>query len=246
MNRTAAIIFWSIMSSILWLIFGIRSGNFIYSFYFLAFFLPVVITTAWIFSGILVPGFLLKQKYRRFALYSFYTVVLSLDLELVLIFVAFMLISIYDYENMGIIIDSYKWMPVIMYFIVIFYAFLEISIRLIARQRLESQGDDRGTITVRADRRNRLIRLSEVTYIESMADYIRIFLSNGEKVITREKISRLHERLPGEFIRIHRSYVINRQHMDSYNRERAIIAGKELPLSRTYKNEFFEKLSERN
>ncbi|MCF8346190.1 MAG: LytTR family transcriptional regulator [Bacteroidales bacterium] len=243
MSRRFNIIFWGIVTIILFFIFGKWSGNYIYSFYFISFFVPVVISTSWFFSHVLVPRYLLQSKTRLFLLYTFFTIIVSIDLEMIIVFLAFMLISMFDYESMPLIISSYKWMPVIMYLIVILYGFIDMTVRLI---RMTSRGNIPGTeehFTVRSDRKNRIIRFRDVTYLESMSDYVRIFLIPGEMIVTRETISGLYEKLPPHFIRIHRSYIINTAHVDSFSKEVVIIGGKELPVSRTYRKEVLAGLS---
>ncbi len=241
MNRWAHIIFWLIISTLLVILFGTTSGNFIYAIYFLFFFLPVVILTAWVFNDILISNYLLKSRYGKFLLFSFYTLVISLDIEMILVFLAFLLMSLYDYQNLSAIIDSYKWMPVVMYFIVLLYGFTMILSRLIKQSRETTQLDDHH-ITVRSERKNRQISVEVIRYIESMSDYVKIFLNSGEIVITREKISALQLKLPDQFIRIHRSFIVNRIFIDSYNREEIVAGKNHLPLSRTYKKEFIQTM----
>jgi two-component system response regulator LytT len=242
MDRKFNIIFWLVVSLTLLIAFGQASGNYVYSFYFLTFFIPVVILTSWIFNHILISKFLLKKHYKKFVIYSIYVLIISLDIELIIVFLAFLLISLYDFENLSVIVDSYKWMPAIMYFIVILYAFIQVVALLIRNSATDKQDIVKQHIVVRSERKNRNLNLSEIIYIESMADYIQIFLLNGDKVITREKISRLHEKLPGNFLRIHRSFIINMNEIESYTKEQVIIVGKELPISRTYKKETLDVL----
>jgi len=236
--------FWLIISLLVFILFGSASGNYEYAFYFLTFFMPVAIITSRMFTGILIPRYLLKRKYGKFFLYSFYTILVSLDLELLLVFAAFILISYYDYENLGAIIDSYKWMPVVLYFIVILAGFINLVLLVLGRKDQVAAISGDSTIMVRSERRNRRIRLENIRYIESMSDYIRIFLENGETIVTRERISELHQRLPGEFIRIHRSYIINIHHLTSFNREEVFIGESVLPVSRTYRKEAIGYLEE--
>jgi hypothetical protein len=243
MNRYFNFIFWGIVSILLLILFGASSGNYTYSFYFLSFFMPVVMITSWVFSNYLVPVYLLKKRYRKFFLYSFYTLVISLDIEFILVFLAFLLMSIYDFQNMRTIVDSYKWMPVVMYFIVLLNGFITVAAELIRKQG-SAAGITGENIMVRSERKNRQISLHTILFLESMADYVKIFLDTGEVVITREKISALHDRLSGRFLRIHRSYVVNRDRLDSYNREEVSIGNKELPVSRTYKKEFISQMAQ--
>lgn len=243
-NRTN-IFFWIIISLLLLIIFGSTSGNFIYTFYFLVFFIPVLILTAWVFNNILIPRFLLKKKYPAFILYSVATMIISLDVELVLVFIAFLLMSYYDFENMSTIIDHYKWMPVVIYFVVLLSGFIALA-QLILRKPAPLVDSGKMSILIRSERKNRNILFNDILYIESMSDYVRFILLEGEKVITREKISHLSERLPAHFIRIHRSYIVNRNLLTSFNREQVITGGKELPVSRTYRKEAIEKLENQN
>jgi len=243
MNRYVNVIFWGIVSILLFILFGATSGNFIYAFYFLSFFMPVVFITSWVFGSYLVPTYLLRKRYTKFFLFSFYTLVISLDIELILVFLAFLLMTIYDFQNMRTIIDSYKWMPVVMYFIVVLYGFVTVAAELILKQGAAGKFPDE-IITVRSERKHRQIGLNTILFIESMADYVKIFLDTGETVVTREKISTLHDRLTGRFLRIHRSFVVNSDRLDSYNREEVTIGGRLLPVSRTYRKEFFSQMGQ--
>jgi DNA-binding LytR/AlgR family response regulator len=164
-------------------------------------------------------------------------IVISLDLELLLVFLAFILLSFYDYENMSTIIENFKVMPLLMYLLIIISAFIHLSAILIKSQKRDEAIRNKSSIVVRARRMNRLIEHKEISYLESMSDFIRIYLVSGEMIICREKISHIFERLPEEFIRIHRSYIINKNNMQSFSRESISIAGKELPISRSYKQE---------
>ncbi len=243
MVRYLNIVFWSIIGLLMFIVFGATSGNFIHAFYFLSFFLPVVIITAWIFSSYLVPAFLLKKRYGKFFLYTFYVFVISLDIEFILVFMAFLLMSIYDFRNISNIVESYKWMPVVMYFIVLLYGFITVVTELMRQQGVAGNIPDEH-ITVRSERKNRQIKLNDILFLESMADYVKIVLNSGEIVITREKISALHARLTDKFLRIHRSFVVNRDRLESYNREEVTIGNKELPVSRTYKKEFLSRMGQ--
>ncbi len=241
MNRIFQIFFWFFISLGLLVLFGSISGNYTYAFYFLAFFIPVVIMTSWVFTGILIPNYLLKKRYRKFLLYSLYTLIISLDLEMLLVFLAFIVISYYDFANLAAIIDIYKWMPIVMYLVVFLAGFTNVAIQLIRNQEQGSVPSP--ALTVRSERKSRRILLTQIMYIESMSDYIRIILEDGEKVITRERISAIHRQLPDDFIRIHRSFVVNKSKVTAYNREQFVVGEIEIPVSRTYRSEALNLVS---
>ena len=95
---------------------------------------------------------------------------------------------------------------------------------------------ERGFITVRANRRTSRIEFDRLLYVESMADYIKIHLADGGEVVSKEKISHLEKELPNTFLRIHRSFIVNKHKISSYNREELYIGEIELPVSRSYRS----------
>jgi len=96
---------------------------------------------------------------------------------------------------------------------------------------------------VRSDRRMLKIAFNEIIYIESYSDYIKIQLDNKTKVVTRETISAIEAKLPKrKFIRIHRSYIIAVNYIESFTNEQIVIFGKSLPISRSYKKEVLSLL----
>ena len=96
---------------------------------------------------------------------------------------------------------------------------------------------------VRADRKMVKICHSEITYIESLADYIKIHLTD-KTVVTRETITSIEAKLPkNEFTRTHRSFIVARNKIDSFTSELVEIGKKQIPISRSYKNEVLERLA---
>lgn len=97
-------------------------------------------------------------------------------------------------------------------------------------------------IFVRADRKMIKLVFSEIRYIESLGDYLRID-SLDEPVVTRETISNIEARLPkDDFIRVHRSFIISRAHIRSYTNEWVDVGDKQIPISRSYKQQVINHL----
>ena len=83
--------------------------------------------------------------------------------------------------------------------------------------------------------------LEEILYIESLKDYVKIVMK-ANTIITKQSISSLEEMLPNtNFIRIHRSYIIALNKVDSFNHELIVINKIELPISRMYRHEFSKR-----
>lgn len=89
---------------------------------------------------------------------------------------------------------------------------------------------------VYAEYRMLKIDLSEVEYIESLEDYIKIHLLNGKPVMTLMTLKGVLEKLPPEkFKRIHRSYIVAADKVRSVlNRKVKLFSSTELPVSDSY------------
>jgi DNA-binding LytR/AlgR family response regulator len=95
---------------------------------------------------------------------------------------------------------------------------------------------------VRADRKMVKIMVEEIRYIESLKDYVRIFLPERQ-VITKQTITALEEMLPEhDFTRIHRSFIVAVDKIDSYNLNAVFIGKTELPVGPLYKHELAKRL----
>ncbi len=99
-------------------------------------------------------------------------------------------------------------------------------------------------IFVRSERKMVKINFDEILYVESLSDYIKIH-TKDTVLVTRETISNLEMKLPSlQFLRIHRSYIVNLNKTDSYTNEFIEIEKNAIPISRTYKENVLKKLAE--
>lgn len=95
---------------------------------------------------------------------------------------------------------------------------------------------------VRSNRKMMKINYADLQYIESLADYVKIFVNNAP-IVTRETISSIEAKLPAkEFLRVHRSFIVSVDKIDSYTQEFIEIQNKAIPISRSYKNDVKRRL----
>ena len=99
-------------------------------------------------------------------------------------------------------------------------------------------------ILVKSDRKTVKLPLHEILYIESYSDYIKIHTSDST-VITKERISHIEESLPASFVRTHRSFIVNSGNIRSFSHEVIEVGGKEVPISRSYREEVIALLSKK-
>ncbi len=86
------------------------------------------------------------------------------------------------------------------------------------------------------------IKLTDVIYIESMGDYLKIH-TNERTVTIRGTITTIEKVLPeNEFLRIHRSFIIPLNRVSSFGPVTIFIGKKEFPIGPSYKKIVFNKL----
>lgn len=84
------------------------------------------------------------------------------------------------------------------------------------------------------------INLSDIKFIESMREYLRIHIENQRPVMTLMSMKKMEEFLPGErFMRVHRSYIVNLEKITTVERNRIVFDNKTyIPVSDQYKEKF--------
>ncbi|MDX1286153.1 MAG: LytTR family DNA-binding domain-containing protein, partial [Draconibacterium sp.] len=109
---------------------------------------------------------------------------------------------------------------------------------------LEDKSNSRDYIFLKADKKHYKINLSDILYFESLGDYV-IAFTTTKKIITKERISHLHEKLPtNHFIQIHRGFIVSIDKIESVGPGFVEINKKKLPVGRNYKpqlNDLMEK-----
>lgn len=79
----------------------------------------------------------------------------------------------------------------------------------------------------------------DILYVEGMQNYVRLHFNDKSLTVHQTMIS-LEQMLPGNiFFRIHRSYIVNVNHIDSVSGNRIFINDKELPISVAKRDNFY-------
>lgn len=98
-------------------------------------------------------------------------------------------------------------------------------------------------IYFKVDKKMVKTRIANILYIESIKDYVKVRTTEKE-IITQQKISYLDESLPrAHFLRIHRSFIVNTDHIDAYTATDVEISKFKVPIGRNYKNDVMKALS---
>lgn len=88
---------------------------------------------------------------------------------------------------------------------------------------------------VRSDYKLVKIALADITYIEGLDDYVRIFTDQKKPVTSHMSMKAISERLPvNMFVRVHRSYIINHRNEISYSNKKIHLGQIQIPVGISY------------
>ncbi|MFT5618468.1 MAG: two-component system LytT family response regulator [Arenicella sp.] len=106
----------------------------------------------------------------------------------------------------------------------------------------ETPPESKDYIYVQSKRKNIRINLSEVLYIESVKDYVRIHLKT-EDITFKSSITSFYEKLDTHFLRIHRSFIVNTRQVTAFTKNDVEIGQQEIPIGEMYKEEVLRRLN---
>lgn len=99
-------------------------------------------------------------------------------------------------------------------------------------------------IFIRADYSLVKIPLTDILYIEGLADYLKIYIKDRKTIVARMPMKDMVEKLQAtDFIRVHRSFILPFSKIEAVRGTTIFIGDKQFPIGRTYAEEFFNRYS---
>lgn len=90
------------------------------------------------------------------------------------------------------------------------------------------------------------VAFKDILYVESLKEYVRIFTSQ-KNIVTKFQLGDLTAILGDQhFLRVHRSFVVALERIDAYSKAEIDIAGKKIPIGRTYRTNVLDQLAGRS
>lgn len=119
-----------------------------------------------------------------------------------------------------------------------------------ATKALESSHGPEGldSIFVKTDSRYIRVHPRDIRYVKGYGEYLQVFLT-GEKqpLLTLSSFAAIMERLPSNFLQVHRSYIVNMEQVERVERQRIIMdEDTYIPVSDSYRDSFNDYLQSRS
>jgi len=97
-------------------------------------------------------------------------------------------------------------------------------------------------IFIKADEKIVKLNLSEILYFEANSDYVFVHTLK-QRYLTLNSLKGIAQEVgPSPFIRIHRSYLVNKEHIRAIEGRQVLVRDDKLPISRQYYQEVYEKV----
>jgi len=104
------------------------------------------------------------------------------------------------------------------------------------------------TIFVKTEYKLVQIELRKILYIEGLKDYVKIYVEGEPRpVLSLAGMKTLEDMLPpNRFVRVHRSFIVQPEKIRVIERNRIVFGKEYIPVSDTYKDKFYDFLSQRS
>jgi DNA-binding LytR/AlgR family response regulator len=97
-----------------------------------------------------------------------------------------------------------------------------------------SQEDTDEYITIKSGYDLHKVKYSDINYIKSDSEYV-TFYTNGKKIMSLQSLKSLEKTIPSEFfIRVHRSYIVNKSKVSSLTGRDLVLNDNKIPISDSY------------
>lgn len=83
----------------------------------------------------------------------------------------------------------------------------------------------------------------KITYIQADGAYCNLNLYDNQQLVIRKSLAEITQLYPNLFIRIHKSILINKEHIQNYTSKFVEVNNHKLALGRTYKDSFLDELT---
>ncbi len=105
-----------------------------------------------------------------------------------------------------------------------------------------SETEEEAHIYVKSNFRKVRVDYKDIRWIEALGDYVKL-ITERKNILVLTSMKAFEQQLPEEhFIRIHKSYIINLNRIESFNNTIVQVCGKQMPLSRKRKARFMDVL----
>lgn len=118
----------------------------------------------------------------------------------------------------------------------------ELEHSIAAQSNTSSENNKNDFIFVKSEYENIKVNIQDIKYIEGLKDYIKIHLKSEKTLLTLSSFKEILKKLPSNFIRTHRSYIINIDCIRAMQKTNVFINDIRIPIGETFKKVVLKRL----
>lgn len=118
------------------------------------------------------------------------------------------------------------------------------AVEKVRKHDLPTPSDQRQSVFVRSEGKHVRILIDDILFVESIGDYLKFHLSESKHIVYGT-LKSIEERLSADprFAKVHRSYIVNMDHIDDVDEKSVVVKKHVIPISRSNRSEFIAKLN---
>ena len=87
------------------------------------------------------------------------------------------------------------------------------------------------------------LSVDDISFVEALGDYIKV-VTEEKRYIVHSTMKAFVAKLPDNFLRVHKSHIINLDKIQKLEENTVFLAGQEIPVSRNNKKILIDRISE--
>lgn len=229
------VVFWVLY----YLLFGliwVGEEGYLASFYLEFVLLPIRILAVYVTIYFLLPRFLLKKKFKAFLIGYGLTMLLGGIMQRIFIHLFYEELLLND-SSAGL----FNIMMLIRAIILInTTVLLVLGIKLFQLWAIEhekNQNLENDIVEIRSNRKTHRVPLKDILFVEGLGNYVTYHLADKSKITSYGSIKGTLQQLPDNFRRVHKSYIINKEYIKSYDAMTIDIQDNSIPRGKSVTDE---------
>ena len=225
------VLFWMayyVLFGLIW----VGDKGYMASFYLEFVLLPTRILAVYITIYFLLPQYLLQKKYSHFLLG--YGIVLLVGGLLQRVFIHLFYEELLLNDSSTGLFSVMMWVRamVLINTTVLFVLGVKLF-QLWSLERDKNMDLQKDILEIRANRKTHRVPIDDILYVEGLGNYVTYHLSDQTKITSYGSIKKTLEQLPTNFRRVHKSYIVNKSHIKSYDTISIDIQNKTIPRGKS-------------
>lgn len=229
------VVFW-VLYYILFGLIWVGEEGYLASFYLEFVLLPIRILAVYVTIYFLLPRFLLKRRFKAFLIGYGLTMLLGGIMQRVFIHLFYEELLLND-SSAGL----FSIMMLVRAIILInTTALLVLGIKLFQLWSIEhdkNKGLESEILEIRSNRKTHRVPLRNILFVEGLGNYVTYHLADKSKITSYGSIKGTLQQLPDNFRRVHKSYIVNKEHIKSYDTMTIDIQNNSIPRGKSISDE---------